>query len=180
MDRAVVPLVVLASTDCGDDVPPGALGVDGLDAGPETSARVDATSDAAVEASAPTESFSVIVGAGKDEDPSLVRASDGVFHPAWYSNRDGSDRIWMRTSMDGLLGRTVIDFAAQEKVRCFEVDEAAAARTLREDDFGGVCVRGVSWCAERRAGARLRREAARRVPSPAPALSFGAGRCGSS
>jgi hypothetical protein len=39
---------------------------------------------------------------GKDEDPSIVRASDGTFHLAFYANRDGADRLWIATSSDGL------------------------------------------------------------------------------
>ncbi len=38
---------------------------------------------------------------GKDEDPSLIRASDGRFYLAWFSERGGGSKIWMSRSANG-------------------------------------------------------------------------------
>jgi len=54
----------------------------------------------------PTNAVAIATGPGKDEDPSILRAKDGTFFLAWYSNRDGGDRIWLMTSADGLTWGT--------------------------------------------------------------------------
>ena len=76
-------------------------------------AGVDASTDASLDSAAtdastadadpgPTNAVAIATSPGKDEDPSILRANDGTFYLAFYSNRDGGDRIWLMTSTDGV------------------------------------------------------------------------------
>ena len=58
------------------------------------------TSDAAAEGGS-TAATVLAASPGKDEDPSLVRAADGTFYVAWYSDRNGGDHLYIKSSTNG-------------------------------------------------------------------------------
>lgn len=97
-----VPLAVLAHCG-GDDGALPTVSADAGDAAAEGGSVEDADAAPSPDAAtlAPTEPQLLATSPGKDEDPSLVRATGGTFYAAWYSNRDGSDRIWMKSSANG-------------------------------------------------------------------------------
>jgi hypothetical protein len=65
-------------------------------------AQADAEREAAVaEDAGPPDPVPVAAGPGKDEDPSLIRAADGTFYLAWFSDRSGHPNLYLKSSPDG-------------------------------------------------------------------------------
>jgi len=88
---------------CHDDTTSNILdssvdsGVDAASDGDAIDSLASDTSDALT----PSEAAPLATSAGKDEDPTLIRAADGTFHLMWYSDRDGRDDLYLKSSKDG-------------------------------------------------------------------------------
>jgi hypothetical protein len=86
----------------GDDAPGPPVVVEAGSDAPADGPAIDAGADTSEAATlAPTEPQVLATSTGKDEDPSILLAADGRFYVAWYSNRDGHDRIYIKSSTNG-------------------------------------------------------------------------------
>jgi hypothetical protein len=130
--------LAFAAVGCGDDGPS-----DDADA-----SRVDAQTPA-IDASAPDadplallqpgDAFTLSTGndTGQDEDPAILRASDGSLYAAWYSNRNGmkpngreDKEIFLSRTTDGATWTTPVQISGS--------DEYAFYPALAQDGVGTV------------------------------------------